>query len=70
MQHWTKLKCTGGKPPARTYHATCCIAGTPTGQQHPLLMVIGGWGDGLKVFSDVWLLDMNNGVWSEVSMIV
>ena len=46
-------------PPARNGHAACCIAGS-------LLMVVGGLSDGLNVLSDVWLLDVTNGSWSEV----
>ena len=60
---------TGNKPPARNSHTACCIAGPLTGQEHPLLMVVGGEGDGLKVFSDMWLLDVDKGVWSEVGML-
>ena len=67
IQHWNKLNITGDKPPARMNHATCCIAGPITGQLHPLLMVVGGIGD--EVYGDVWLLDVDKGVWSEVSML-
>ena len=68
MQHWTKVS-TGEKPPARCSHTACCIAGPLTGQEHPLLIVVGGDGDRLKVLSDVWLLDVDKGVWSEVGML-
>ena len=64
-QHWSKVKISGGRPPARKYHAACCIAGPLTGQPHPLLIVIGGWGDG-NVLSDVWVLDVAQGLWSQV----
>ena len=65
-QHWTKLDTPGGpRPPARESHAACCIAGPLTGQEHPLLLVGGGLrGDVLK---DMWVLDVDRGVWSEVS---
>ena len=66
MQHWTKVE-IGEKPPARYWHTACCIAGPLTGQEHPLLIVVGG--DGQKVFSDVRLLDVDKGVWSEVGML-
>lgn len=65
MQHWTKLKVTEVMPPERLSHATCCIAGPLTGQQHPLLVVVGGFG--VTELGDVWMLDVDNGVWSEVS---
>ena len=64
-QHWSKVKTSGGRPPTRDDHA-CCIAGHLTGQPHPLLMVVGGWGDGLDVLSDVWVLDVAQGLWSQV----
>lgn len=44
-------------PPARRYHAACWIAGS-------LLMVVRG--ADFNVLSDVWLLDVTNGSWSEV----
>ena len=68
-QHWTKLDTTGGpRPPARDSHAACCIAGPLTGQEHPLLLVGGGYsGDDLK---DMWVLDVDRGVWSEVSGLI
>ena len=68
MQQWTKVG-TGGKPPARCWHTACCIVGPLTGQEHSVLMVVGGIGDGWKVLSDVWLLDLDKGVWSEVGML-
>ena len=67
MQHWTKLNIGGDKPPVRRWHATCCIAGPLMGQQHPLLMVVGG--EGRNYYGDVWLLDVDKGVWSEVGML-
>lgn len=66
MQHWTKLSVSKVKPSVREYHATCCIAGPLTGEQHPVLMVVGGWGYILKIIGDVWLLDVDKGVWSKV----
>lgn len=73
MQHWTKLRVNGDKPPARSHHVTCCIACPLTGQQHPLLVVIGGRNvDSNRLtmaLGDVWLLDVNKEVWSEVGML-
>ena len=66
MQHWTKVG-IGKKPPTRSGHTACCIAGPLTGQEHPLLLVVGGVGR--KALSDVWLLDVDKGVWSEVGML-
>lgn len=67
MQRWTKLNISGAKPCARSLHTTCCIAGPLTGPQSPLLMTFGGYGE--KTLNDMWLLDFNKGVWSEVSML-
>lgn len=67
IQCWTKLEVRGDKIPARSNCATCCIAGTLT-EQHSILMVIGGLGSQLRAFGDVWLLDVDAGVWSEVGM--
>ena len=69
MQHWTKVGSRKKKPRGRHSHTACCIAGPLTGQDHPLLLVVGGQGDGWKVLSDVWLLDVDKGVWSEVGML-
>lgn len=69
MQHWTKMKSSGSKPPARFSHASCCIAGPLTGERHPLLLVVGGVNASNKMLGDVWLLDVNKGVWSEVGML-
>ena len=68
LQHWTKLQVNGEKPPARSTHATCCITGPLTGKQHPLLMVVGGYVSHLGPARDMWLLDVDKGVWSEVGM--
>ena len=57
-QTWSKLQTSGRKPPARLDHSTCVITG-----DHQL--VIGGLGR-QEVLSDVWLLDLTNGSWSEV----
>ena len=65
IQHWTKLNVSKAKPPTRSHHTTSCIAGPLTGQEHPVLMVVGGYGVGK---GDVWMLDVDKGVWSEVSI--
>ena len=54
-------------PPARHQHAACCIAGPLTGQEHPLLLVGGGLGEDLSVLQDMWVLDVDREMWSEVS---
>ena len=69
MQHWTRLKVSGTRPRSRFAHATGCIAGPLTGQTHPLLTVIGGAPNSVQQLADVWLLDIDEGVWSEVGLL-
>lgn len=73
MQNWSKVEVsqeTGVKPLNREYHAACCIAGPLMGhgEEHPLLMVIGGRRDDIRIVDDVWILDVDAGVWSEVGI--
>ena len=68
MQHWTKVA-SGKRPQPRHSHTACCIAGPLTGQEHPLLIVMGGSALGVGTAGDVWLLDVDKGVWSEVCML-
>ena len=56
---------TSKKPPARHYHSACIIDSDIPGH-HPLLMVVGGWGDGETLLSDVWFLDVTSRSWHEV----
>ena len=70
-QNWIKLHTTGGPwPPARHAHAACCIAGPLTGQEHSLLLVGGGYCGGGDDLKDMWLLDVDRRVWSEVSGLI
>ena len=66
VQNWTKLKVTGVQPRNREYHAACCIAGPLTGQEHPLLMVVGGMREDMRIVNDVWILDVDESHWTEV----
>ena len=59
QQKWSKLQTSEKKPPARYYHTASGITGHP-----PQLMVVGGYGG--RVLSDVWMLDVSQGSWSEV----
>ena len=67
MQHWTKV-ISGNKPFFRSDHTACCIAGPLTGQKDPLLMMVGGLVSGVGAAGDVWLLDVDKGMWSEVGI--
>ena len=53
------------KPPARMYHAAIVISDAIAGQ-NPLVMVVGGMTNDSAILSDVWLLNMTDGTWSEV----
>ena len=63
------MKVSGAKPAVRNSHVACCIAGPLTGQQYPILTMFGGWYTDASLLGDVWLLDMDRGVWSEVSIL-
>ena len=47
----------------RAGHAACCIN---YGEQHPQLLVTGGWDNDGKTLRDAWLLDVDSGTWKEV----
>ena len=51
-------------PLERAYHAACCLN---YGDSHPKLMVYGGLGAGSKILG---LLDVANGKWIEVRMLI
>ena len=77
-QVWTKLSGPSGSPPsppqptpsvllhpsARDGHAACVIEGRP----RPLMLVTGGWDAMDHALNDMWLLDVNSGIWSQVHM--
>ena len=53
-------------PPMRATHAACCVAGPLTGQEHPLLVMVGGYDEGYRILDDVWLLDIDGRRWKQV----
>ena len=64
MQHWSKLHYAEGPcPEGRMWHAAVCLG---YGGDHPQLLVTGGLGNGSKVLSDVWMLDVESRRWKEV----
>ena len=67
MQHWSKPTSPVGKPCplGRHYHASVCLG---WGENHPQLLVIGGWGGG-RALSDMWLLEVHSLQWKEVRLI-
>ena len=64
LQHFTKLSPADTPGPIpRDSHASTIIS-TST-QDH--LLVMGGWGDGVGILSDCWILDPASRRWSEVN---
>ena len=65
-QEWTKLEKPEGAPwpEGRSGHAACCLN---YGEDHPQLLVTGGWDNNDNILHDVWILDVNSGRWREVS---
>ena len=65
LQQWTLLDVSGSpKPSERLGHAACCLVGPLTGQEQPLLVVVGGYSG--AVLKDVWLLDIDGRRWKQV----
>ncbi len=54
-------------PVGRSSHAACCLN---YGQDHPQLLVYGGLGDDRETLGDMWILDVDTGKWTEVSLLV
>ncbi|XP_064393442.1 uncharacterized protein LOC135340942 isoform X2 [Halichondria panicea] len=50
-------------PVGRSSHASCCLN---YGQDHPQLLVYGGLGN--KTLGDMWILDVDTGKWTEVTL--
>ena len=65
-QEWTKLERAEGAPwPAeRSDHAACCLNYE---QDHPQVLVTGGWDKNGNTINDMWILDVQSGRWREVS---
>ena len=51
----------------RSVHAACCLN---YGQDHPQLLVYGGLGNSLNALKDMWILDVDTGKWTEVSLVL
>ena len=51
-------------PVGRSQLAACCLN---YGQDHPQLLVYGGVDKGYNTLRDMWILDVDNGKWTEVS---
>ena len=55
-------------PEARYSHAACCLN---SGEDHPMVLVSGGQGKkDNKILGDMWTLDVDNGKWTQVRMLV
>ena len=73
IQLWTKLSGESEDPSqptpsllqhpsARDGHSACTIERAP----RPLLLITGGWDASDHALSDLWLLDINSGLWKQV----
>ena len=65
-QEWTKLEKPEGAPwpVGRSSHAATSLN---YGEEHPQLLVTGGWVNNATTLQDAWLLDVNSGRWREVN---
>ena len=54
-------------PEGRVFQAACCVN---YGEDHPMVLVSGGVGEGFKVLRDMWILDVDSSKWTEVRMLV
>ena len=52
-------------PVERSAHAACCLN---YGQDHPQLLVYGGRGKSRDTLEDMWMLDVDIGKWTAVSL--
>ena len=50
----------------RVQHAACCLN---YGEEHPQLLVSGGWDKDGNTLSDMWVVDVERGTWKEVSVV-
>ena len=67
LQHWRKI--TSPRVPWRNgigYHSASCIDGPLFGQQHPLLLVIGGKDSNKSTVKEAWLFDIDRNNWMKV----
>ncbi len=63
----TKVEPVDGEPwpVKKSVHAACCLN---YGGDHPQLLVYGGKDDKKIVLRDMWILDVDSGKWTEVSV--
>ena len=63
----TKVEPVQGEPwpVERSVHAACCLN---YGKDQPQLLIHGGLGKGNKVLGDMWILDVDAGKWTKVSL--
>ncbi len=62
------MKPVQGEPwPVERYgHAACCLN---YGQDYPQLLVYGGEDNDDKTLGDMWILNVDTGKWTEVSLV-
>ena len=55
------------QPVERSHHGACCLN---YDEDHPKVLISGGRDEQDDVLSDMWILDVNIGKWTEVRMLV
>ena len=52
-------------PETRSGHSASALN---YGEDHPMVLVSGGLGEGVETLKDMWILDVDSGKWIEVRM--
>ena len=63
-QLWTRIPKTGSWPKGRKAHGACCIN---YDKPNPLLLMVGGMDREEARMRDMWLLNVNQCRWTQVS---
>ena len=65
MQHWERMDTRGPEGPrGRSYHAATVLCSPLSMQSQTQILIAGG-----SLFTDCWLLDMDEATWREVSVL-
>ena len=61
------MKINRNEPEARWGHKACVVyVSSLQGEQHTLLLIMGGTNSKEEDLEDMWILDINSGIWKEV----
>ena len=53
-------------PVGRIYHSSCLLAGSLTGHQHPVVVVVGGQDNNGDTLNDLWIMKREQ-TWKKVN---